>query len=183
MKKNILCAICALLIQIPAAHATNWNSGNPFVEMMRSMLNMFELMQLYQDFSAYSNLSGVPRQFSPGQFDYGPNSQPYNRFWQPPPPTFDKPAAEPSIDGLWSSNANTLLLIRRDHAQIYWSRTEYRNYYLRRTTNQLHFTDAETGQVQTFDMAVQADQMALRDRDGKQLLFRKLPTSRFQTRR
>lgn len=180
MKKNILCALCALLIQIPAAHATNWGGGNPFVDMMRSMLNMFELMQLYQDFSGYSNLSSVPHQFSPGQFNYGPFTQPGSRSGYPAPPPFETSSPNPRIDGLWASDANTLLLIRQDYAQIYWSRSQYRNYYLRRTTNQLHFTDAETGDVQVFDMVTQADQMALRDKDGQQLLFRKLPRSRFQ---
>ena len=180
MKKNILCALCALLIQIPAAHGTNWGGGNPFVDMMRSMLNMFELMQIYQDFSGYSNLSSVPHQFSPGQFNYGPFSQPGSRLGYPAPPPFETSSPNPRIDGLWASDADTLLLIRQDYAQIYWSRSQYRNYYLRRTANQLHFTDAETGEVQVFDMATQANQMALRDNDGQQLLFRKLPGSRFQ---
>ena len=78
------------------------------------------------------------------------------------------------------SDANTLLLIRQDYAQIYWSRTQYKNYYLRKSRNELQFTDAETGEVQTFDMAVQADQMALRDKDGNQLLFRRLSSEQLQ---
>jgi hypothetical protein len=176
MKKNILYALCALLLQVPATHATSWGGGNPFMEMMRSMLNMFELMQLYQNYSGYSNLSGMPQQFSPGQFNYGPFSQLDNNRSRAAPPTFGTSSSSPSIDGLWASNANTLLLIQQDYAQIYWSRSQYRNYYLRKSKNQLQFTDAETRQLQTFDMAAQADQMALRDKEGKQLLFRKLST-------
>lgn len=179
MKKIILSALCALLIQIPAVHATNWNSNNPFVEMMRSMLNMFEMMQLYQNYSGYSNLSSVPQQFSPEQFNYGPFAQSGSSLLQGRPPAFNKPARSP-IDGLWTSDANTLLLIRQDYAQIYWSRTQYRNYYLRKSENQLQFTDAETGHRQTFDMVTQADQMALRGKEGKQLLFRKLSTEQLQ---
>lgn len=178
MKKNILAALCALLIQVSAGHAANWNSSNPFVEMMRSMLNMFEMMQLYQNFSGYSNLSGMPQQFSPGQFNALPFSQPDSNSWQTFPPTQNTPQI-PSIDGLWASNANTLLLIQQDYAQIYWSRSQYKNYYLRKSVNQLILTDAETGHAQTFDMATQANQMALRDKQGKQLLFRKLSTEQF----
>jgi len=175
MKKNILAALCALLIQVPAGHTTNWNSGNPFVDMMRSMLNMFEVMQLYQNYSGYSNLSSVPQQFSPGQFNYSPFAQSDNRSLQTTPPASNT-SLSPSIDGLWASDANTLLLIQQDYAQIYWSRSQYKNYYLRKSVNQLILTDAETGHSQTFDMATQADQMALRDKKGKQLLFRKLST-------
>jgi len=179
MKKNILYALCALLIQIPAAHATNWGGGNPFVEMMRSMLNMFEVMQLYQNYSGYSNPSGMPQQLSPGQFNYGPFSQLDSSRSHTDQPAFGTSSSDPSIDGLWASDANTLLLIRQDYAQIYWSRSQYRNYYLQKSRNQLQFTDAETRQLQTFDMATQGDQMALRDKDGKQQLFRKLSTEQF----
>lgn len=179
MKKNILYALCALLIQIPTAHATNWGGGNPFVEMMRSMLNMFELMQLYQNYSGYSNLSGMPQQFSPGKFNYGPFAQSDNNPAYTSPPPFGTSSPDLSIDGLWASNANTLLLIQQDFAQIYWSRSQYRNYYLRKRRNQLQFTDAETRHLQTFDMATHGNQMALRDQDGKQLLFRKLSTKQF----
>ena len=179
MKKNILCVLCALLIQVPAAQGTTWSSGNPFVEMMRSMLNMFELMQLYQDYSGYPGFSGIPRAYPPEPFSYGPPVYPNGSALRATP-RFGESSAYPSLEGLWVSDANTLLLIRQDYAQIYWSRTQYKNYYLRKSRNELQFTDAETGEIQTFDMATQADQMALRDQDGNQLLFRRLSSEQLQ---
>ncbi len=182
MKKNILGIFCALLIQIPTVYAANWSTGNPFVEMMRSMLNMFEVMQLYQDYSGQSNLSGMPQPFSPGQFGSPPFAQPHTDALKPPTsdPSLSSPAtSSTSIDGLWLSDANTLLLINGDYAQIYWSRTQYRNYYLHKGANQLIFKDAESGQLQTYDMATQAKQLVLRDEQGSQLLFRKLSKQQF----
>ncbi len=178
MKKKILTAFCVLLIHISAVYATNWGAGNPFVDMMRTMLNMFQTMQLYQNFSGNSNLSTIPGQFSPGQFNYDPFAQFGNSRFQATRQPFNTPSLPP-IDGLWASNTNTLLLIQGGYGQIYWSRTQYRNYYLRRTDNQLVFTDVKTGYSQTFNMIIQANQMILTDQNSKQQLFHKLSSEQF----
>lgn len=172
MKKNITGIFCALLLQITTANAANWSAGNPFVEMMRSMLNMFEVMELYQDYSGQPNFSGMPHKFNPGQFGRAP-------FAQSDSDSLPATPSGQSINGLWLSDANTLLLINGDYAQIYWSRTSYKNYYLHKSSNQLIFKDAETGHLQTYDMATQANQLVLRDEQGSQLLFRKLPKQQF----
>lgn len=184
MKKKILAALlaalCALLIQFSASHASDWNDSNPFIEMMRSMLTMFEMMQMYQNFSGYPDQFGMPPQFSPEQFSQFPFAQSDKSPLQlmPSAPNIN---STPSIDGLWVSDDNILLVLKQNYAQIYWSRTQFRNYYLRKTENQLVFADTETGDLQTFDMVTQNDQMALRDKQGKQLLFRKLSTEQLQS--
>jgi len=160
-------ALLLLLSLLPTAHAAGSSGTNVFLDMMRSMLNMFEMMQLYREFS--SRRDGIP---------YVPPS----RGWLPPPGSATIPPFSPQgihqLDGAWASNTNLLFAIRRGAGRIYWAKDQYRDFRVEVLPPRLRLTDMKTGQSEEFEVAIQGDRMVLRDREGRLALFRRLPVSR-----
>ncbi len=154
----------ALLLLFPLTLARAGSpGGNPFVDMMRSMLDMYEMMQLYRDFKGD------------------------DRAWAPPlpprPPVESSPAETLSpfspqstrqLQGAWASN-NRILLAVKDHlARFYWARDKYRDFDIEILPPRLRLTDKDTGQVQEFEVSLQGDKLVLRDSQGRLALFKRV---------
>lgn len=164
--KKILQAIILFLF-IGPANASDWDNPNPFVDMMRSMLDVFEMMQLYQNFSG--NLG-----HNPNPSRYPKYIQPYSPMSPNTPPS-DQPA-DSRLEGAWASQNRILLAIKQQYARMYWSREQYRDFYIEILPEHLKFKDATTGQVQAFEYRIQDDQLALRDDKGQVIQFFRLNT-------
>ncbi|WP_456405713.1 hypothetical protein [Thiolapillus sp.] len=160
-----------LLLVIGPANASNWNNPNPFVDMMRSMLDIFEMMQLYQDFSGQIGRSSRPSGMRPPMSAYsrGPSRG----------ATVD-PRQEALLEGAWASQNRILLAIKEQYARMYWSQEQYQDYYLEILPEHLRFTDAKTGQVQEFEYRIKDDQLALRDTRGRVVQFFRINQERAQ---
>ncbi len=163
MKKTLF---ILLLLALPPARAAG--GTNAFLDMMRSMLTMFEMMQLYQDF-----VSGRDR----GSWAPPPA-------WPPPPHTPTLPPFSPQsttqLDGAWASNTNLLFAIRGNAGRIYWAKDQYRDFRVEVLPPRLRLTDLETGQSEEFEAALQDDRLVLRDRQGRLALFRRIPVERLR---
>lgn len=162
MKKTIYSLFLALFFT--SAGANNWNKPNPFVDMMRSMLDIFEMMQLYQSFSGQVNRSSLPYGFSremPMSAPFAGNSPdiPQNR-----------------LEGAWASKNHILLAIRQNYARMYWGKEQYQDFYMEIVDSNIRFTSAETGQVHDFEYRTQGNQLALRDSQGRVIQFFRLNT-------
>ena len=164
--KKTLCLLLLLCLP-PINQAAGSREANVFLDMMRSMLNLFEMMQLYQEFSSRRD-----------RLPYAP--PPYG--WTPPPGTATIPPFSPQgirqLDGAWASNTNLLFAIRNGQGRIYWAKDQYRDFRLEVLPPRLRLTDAETGESQEFEVALQGDRMVLRDQEGRLALFRRLPLNR-----
>ncbi len=156
MKQTII-AIVLLLGMGPASAG---NSYNPFVEMMRAMLNMFEAMQVMQNLSAHSG------------YGYGPAGGyiPYDN-WPAYLDGGSSPEQMRRLEGAWASPNRLLLVIRQNFARMYWSAEQYRNFYVEASPGRLRLTDAETRQSREFEYRLQGAQLALRDPRGRVIQF------------
>jgi hypothetical protein len=151
--KQIISAIF-LFLSVNLASAGNHFNSNPFVDMMRAMLNMFDAMQAMQHFSGHSGYSSYPPMRAP----------------VPDPGAGNTPAlADP--EGSWASPRRLLLIIKQNYARMYWSKDQYRDFYLEVIPGYLKLTDADTGKSQEFEVRLQDRQLALRDPKGRILQF------------
>jgi len=164
MKKTAL--ILLLFLLLPSAQAAGTTGNNPFLDMMRSMLDMFEMMQLYQDFSSQAGRSPYP---------------PVSR-WPAPVPAPPAPSTLPpfspqstsELEGAWASNNNILFAIKDHLGRIYWARDKYRDFQLEVLPPRLRLTDKDTGQSEEFDVSLHGDRLVLRDKRGRLALFRRI---------
>ena len=158
MKQTIV-TIVFLLGMGPASAGSSYNS-NPFIEMMRAMLNMFEAMQTMQNLSVHSG------------YGYGPAGGyiPYGN-WPAYPDDGVSPEQLKNLEGTWASPNRLLLVIRRNFARMYWSADQYRNFYVEAFPERLRLTDAETRQSREFEYRLQGAQLALRDPRGRVIQF------------
>ncbi len=156
--KQIIVAIVLLLGIGPVAAGDN-HDNNPFIDMMRAMVNMFEAMQTMQNLSVHSG------------HGYGPAGGylPHDNW----PANPDGASLEQSKDlqGSWASPNRILLVIRQNLARMYWSADQYRNFYVEVSPGRLKLTDAETRQSQEFEYRLQGSQLALRDPKGRVVQF------------
>ncbi len=162
MKKTA--QVLFLLLLIGPAGASNWNNASPFAEMMRFMLGMFETMRLYQDFSGHIGYSSTP-------FGYQHHLSPYPA---PPGGASLLPQQPKLLEGAWVSKNRILLAIKRGYARMYWSREQYRNFYVKIQPGRLQLIDADTGQIQQFAYRLQDNRLALRDDQGRVIRFLRL---------
>ncbi len=154
-------AIALLLLPIIAQAGSS--GGNPFVDMMRSMLDMYEMMQLYRDFK------GSDRPWPPPPAPRTPAES-------PPPETLPpfSPQSTTQLQGAWASN-NRILLAVKDHvARFYWARDKYRDFDIEILPPRLRLTDKDTGQVQEFEISLQGDKLVLRDSQGRLAFFKRV---------
>ncbi|BAO43911.1 hypothetical protein [Thiolapillus brandeum] len=151
--KQIISAIF-LFLSISPASAGNHLNSNPFVDMMRAMLNMFDAMQAMQNFSGHSGYSSYPPMRAP----------------VPDPATGDTPAMA-DLEGSWASPKRLLLIIKKNYARMYWSKDQYRDFYVEVFPGHLKLTDADTGRSQEFELRLKDRQLALRDPKGRILQF------------
>ncbi|WP_456371899.1 hypothetical protein [Thiolapillus sp.] len=161
--RRIISAIL-LLLSIGTAPAYDRFNNNPFVDMMRAMLDMFESMQAMQSLSAHS-----------GYRPYPPNTSPSPGYGLADTPTLAQ------LEGSWASPNRILLIIRQNYARMYWSADQYRDFYLEILPGRLKMTDADTYQSQEFELRLWNRQLAMRDPKGRVLQFLRLaetPASR-----
>ena len=176
---NILLPL--LLLATSPIGATSLSNPNALVDMMRSMLNMMETLQFYQKFSG--NDGNLPMQ------PQWARQAPYmNQNWIPaqsyntanfPSKTFNVPRIQ-DIEGQWKNNTNVVLNVKQHYGRMYWSANNYRNYYLEVLPPRLKFIDAESGQVQEFDLELEGDRLILKDSSGRTTSVQRTPEqSRF----
>lgn len=163
MKRTVLFLLLSLLLPVQGATPAG---NNPFVDMMRSMLDMFEMMQLYQEFSSQAGRSPYP---STGRW---PTPAPPSPITPTLPPF--SPQSTRELEGAWASNNNILFAIKEDLGRIYWSREQYRDFRLEVLPPRLRLIDKDTGQSQEFDVSLQGDRLVLRDDQGRLALFRRI---------
>jgi hypothetical protein len=157
--RQVICAIILFLSISPASAGNNFNS-NPFVDMMRAMLNMFDAMQAMQNFSTYSGYRSYPPAGA-----LPPGSYPSDS------PTLAQ------LEGSWASPNRILLVIKQNYARMYWSADQYRDFYLEILPGRLKMTDADTGQSQNFELKLRNRQLALRDPGGRVIQFIRMDES------
>jgi hypothetical protein len=162
MKKIIYSLFFALLFTT-ASSANNWNKANPFVDMMRSMLDIFEMMQLYQNFSGQINTSSMPYSFRQQM----PVSAPFTA-------NSGDNIPQNQLEGAWASKNRILLAIRKNHARMYWTKEQYQDFYMEILNNNIRFTSPDTGQVHDFEYRTRGNQLALRDNQGRVIQFFRL---------
>jgi hypothetical protein len=157
--KQIIVAIVLFLSIGPASAGDHYNN-NPFIDMMRAMLNMFEAMQTMQNLSVHSG------------HGYGPAGGhiPYDN-WPAHPDGGVPPEQMRKLEGSWASPNRLLLVIRKNFARMYWSAEQYRNFYVEVFPGRLKLTDAETRQSREFEYRLQDSQLALRDPRGRVIQF------------
>jgi hypothetical protein len=163
MKKAV---VTLLLTILPPAFGGGTASNNPFLDMMRSMLDMFEMMQLYQDFSSRTGSSSP---YPPASSWPAPPMPPASLTLSP-----FSPQGTSELEGAWASNNNILLAIKDHLGRIYWARDKYRDFELEILPPRLRLTDKNTGQRQEFDVSLQGDRLVLRDSQGRLALFRRI---------
>jgi len=163
VKRIIL--ILPLLLPPPVQSATPTGS-NPFIDMMRSMLDMFEMMQLYQEFSSRSDRN-APFPASRWPAPAAPSGITTTL------PSF-YPQSTSELEGAWASNTNILFAIKGGLGRIYWARDQYRDFQLEILPPRLRLTDKGSGQSQEFDVSLQGDRLVLRDSQGRLALFRRI---------
>ena len=165
--KKILQNLLIILLLGPAS-ATSSSNDNPFVDMMRSMLDIFEMMQLYQNFSGHIGTAGLPQRYG--------KQAPYH-LPAPSNPVPGHPPADTHLDGAWASQNRILLAIKQQYARMYWSRDQYRDFYIEIFPEHLRLKDAATGQSQDFEYRLQDNQLALRDAKGRVIQFLRIDST------
>ncbi len=156
--KQIIVAI--FFLSIGSASAGSSYDNNPFIDMMRAMLNMFEAMQTMQNFSVHSGHGYRPA----GRYIPQDN-------WPTETDSEVYPEQLKNLEGAWASPNRILLVIRQNLARMYWSANQYRNFYVEASPDRLKLTDAETHQSQEFEYRLQGSQLALRDPKGRVIQF------------
>ncbi len=153
-----------LFVFISSASANNWNKPNPFVDMMRSMLDIFEMMQLYQNFSGQVGHSSMPYNFQqqmPTSAPFAPGNNSTNN----------------NLEGAWASKNHILLAIKQNYARMYWAKEQYQDFYMEVVANNIRFTSADSGQVHEFEYLTRDNQLALRDHQGRVIQFFRINTN------
>ncbi len=153
--------IALLLLSLAPARAGS-PGGNPFVDMMRSMLDMYEMMQLYRDFKGNDRSWPPPPPRSPAESSPGETLPPFS------------PQSTTQLQGAWASNSRILLAVKDHVARFYWARDKYRDFDIEILPPRLRLTDKDTGQVQEFEVSLQGDRLVLRDSQGRLALFKRV---------
>ncbi len=161
-----LAASLLLVLLLPAARAGS-PDRNPFVEMMRSMLDMYEMMQLYRDLSNGGDHLRPPLPPPP------PPKAPRDSSQAETLPPFS-PQSTRQLQGAWASNSRILLAVKDHLARFYWARDKYRDFDIEILPPRLRLTDKDTGQVQEFEVSLQGDRLVLRDSQGRLALFKRV---------
>ncbi len=156
--KQLIVAI--VLLSIGSTSAGNSYNSNPFIDMMRAMVSMFEAMQAMQNLSVhtghgYGPAGGyIPHDDWP---DYADGKVVHEQLQR--------------LEGAWASPNRILLVIRQNLARMYWSADQYRNFYVDISPGRLKLTDAETRQSREFEYRLRDSQLALRDPKGRVVQF------------
>lgn len=157
MKKLTAILLIMFSLTLQQAHSTSWTQGNAIADMMRSMMQMFTLLNLGQDISADSSWS----------------SDIYQRpRLQTLPPIYWQNTE--LIDGAWISDQDTVLVVFSGIARIYSSDYQYQNYFVEMRPGWLQIKDTATGAVQRFEMRLTERKMILRNREGQLVRFIKV---------
>ncbi len=158
--KKIL-TLTLVLFTLPPALAAGRNNAGLLFEMMRSMLTLYEMMELYHEFASLRDR--VPYGGPPPE-------------WRSPPPTLPPFFHEGinELDGAWVSNNHLLLAIRDGYARIYWAKNKYRDFEIDVRPPLLRLTDIKSGQSEIFLAAMKRNRMILRDKKGRLALFNRL---------
>ena len=158
MKKfKFILFISLLLIQTPAYSDSWYRGGNTIMDMMRAMMQMFTMMNMYQNFSGDSY-------WSPG-YSVTPRLQTL-----PPIPHQNTGL----IDGAWTSDQNTVLITYRGLARFYASASSHQDFYLRIQPGWLQIQSMEDGSVSWFEMRLRGRYMSLWNEDGPEISFIKV---------
>lgn len=165
MKKFTLIVLVLYSLAFSQAYSSSWNQDNMVAEMMRSMLQMFLLMNLNPNFSADSSWS--PDKYQSPQLQTLPPI-----YWQNTEP----------VDGAWISDQDTVLVVYNGIARIYSSNNAYQNYFVEIRPGWLQIKDAASGAIQRFEMRLSERRMVLRNREGQLVRFIKIANYSLDTR-
>ncbi len=174
--------LASLLLISSTSSATNLSNPNALVEMMRSMLNMMEMLQFYQNASGGSRLmpgTGAATAFPMQQWNNMNPGLPQlpaapRMMEQPDKHTEFKAPKIQDIEGSWKNEADITLAVKQRYARMYHTPQQYQNYYIELIPQRLRFTDANSGQVQEFDVSIEGNRLILRDGQGRTTTFQRL---------
>ncbi len=159
LKPQLTGLLVALMLLGNPVHAGNYYQPNVFVEAMRTMLEIFLSMG------------------SAGNNPYG-NNLPGNAWlekqpWSPSVTPFNTPD-KPMLNGIWVSSTRFILVIYGGYARIAIDRDQFQDFYVRYKKGALQLREGQQGRVISFRMAQQNNRLALKDQEGRILLFRKI---------
>ena len=175
--------VCVVLLSglLPLAQGAGYNQDKsqrtkPFVD---GMLNMMDRMG-FIDLDDYPDRTGADYDWnsSPSWQSYDGYSPslyppaPMSRIPVPKMPLQPRPA--PPLNGIWQGRSGEILMIRDGHFRIYVSRDRYRQGKLRIRGKTLYMRDPRTNTTNEYEFAIQKGRMALRDAEGRLLLYRRI---------
>lgn len=182
MKRIFVCVVLILGL-LPPAHGAGYDSDNyrrakPFMD---GMLNMMDRMGLI-DRDDYPDQTGsdydwASPSWSRQTFDGFPPS-PYPPGTMPRIPAQLMPPRPRSpvspLDGVWEGRSGEILMIRDGRFRIYVNRDRYRQGRLRMRGKTLYMHSPHTNTTNKYEYATQKGRLALRDTEGRLLLYRRL---------
>jgi hypothetical protein len=77
------------------------------------------------------------------------------------------------LEGIWLATNGGGMVIRQGLVRLYASPEVYQDFYLKLQGRLLLLRDARSGQVRSYDFALQGGRLVLLDRNGNLLLFRR----------
>ncbi len=82
------------------------------------------------------------------------------------------------LNGAWIDNSGQGLLVRGNQFRLFSDRERYRDMTIRYEGHHVWLYDQDSGTAKRYEFAHAEDRMALRDRDGNTMLFRRWTPSR-----
>lgn len=148
---------------------------------MDGMLNMMNRMG-FIDLDDYPDRMGSDFDGSPASswqsFDgYAPSSlYPPTGMSRMPMPAMSTQPRSPTapLNGIWQGRSGEILMIRDGGFRIYATRDRYRQGKLRIRGKALYMHDPRTNTTNKYECATQKGRMALRDAEGRLMLYRRL---------
>ena len=182
MKRTLVCVFLTSSL-LPLAHGAGYDSDQsprtkPFVD---GMLNMMDRMG-FIDLDDYPDRTGSDHNWASApswqSFDgYSPSSlYPPAGMSRIPVPTQPRQPRSPSspLNGIWKGRSGEILMIRDGGFRIYATRDRYRQGKLRIRGKTLFMHDPRTNTTNAYEFATEKGRMALRDAEGRLLLYRRL---------
>lgn len=161
-----LALLGCLLGPAPGLRATE-STVQPMVDAMTRMMDAFGMIDRYRWNTTPP--AGTARQDAWPQGPYPGTG--YDGWSGAPQPA---PAGQASpLEGVWQGNNGGVLVVQQGQARLYAAREQYQDFQLRLQDQLLLLREPHSGQVRSYEFALQGDRLALRDRAGNLVLFRR----------
>ncbi|MGV6825940.1 MAG: hypothetical protein ACWA5Q_03080 [bacterium] len=166
INKTVAATLCCFALSGSPAASAAYYQGNPFIEAMRLMMEMF--LSMGQGGNFYPPGYGPPNTFLPGAQPWSPSVTPFS--------TPDNPI----LDGTWVSHNGFILVVAGPYARIAVDYDEFMDFYIRYKPDVLQLRDGQSQNIATFQLWYQNNRMGWRDEADRVLLFKKIRQNPFR---